>query len=47
LAFVGVQTWDLSKNVTPWRGAWAMGLLGWALVALSTQTFNPFLYFQF
>ena len=41
------HTWDLSKNVNPWRAAWAMGLLGWALVALSTQTFNPFLYFQF
>jgi alginate O-acetyltransferase complex protein AlgI len=47
LAFFGLQTWDLSKNVTPWRAAWATCLFGWALVALSTQTFNPFLYFQF
>lgn len=47
LAFFGVQTWDLSKNVTPWRAATAMGLFAWALMALSTQTFNPFLYFQF
>jgi alginate O-acetyltransferase complex protein AlgI len=47
LAFVGVQTWDLSKNVTPARAAWAVGLFAWALVALSTQSFNPFLYFQF
>ena len=47
LAFFGVQTWDLSKNVTPWRAGWAVGVLAWALIALSTQTFNPFLYFQF
>jgi alginate O-acetyltransferase complex protein AlgI len=47
LAFFGIQTWDLSKNVTPWRAAGALGVFAWALVALSTQTFNPFLYFQF
>jgi alginate O-acetyltransferase complex protein AlgI len=47
LAFFGIQVWDLSKNVTPMRAATATVLFAWSLVALSNQTFNPFLYFQF
>jgi alginate O-acetyltransferase complex protein AlgI len=47
VAFIGVQTWDLSKRVTPLRAALALGLFAWSVAALSTQTFNPFLYFQF
>lgn len=47
IAFVGVQTWDLSRNVTPLRASLAMGVFAWSLVAMSTQAFNPFLYFQF
>lgn len=47
LAFVGVQTWDLARNVTPLRASLAMGVFVWSVMALSTQGFNPFLYFQF
>lgn len=47
IAFFGIQTWDLSRRVTPLRAGLALGLFAWAAVALSTQTFNPFLYFQF
>jgi alginate O-acetyltransferase complex protein AlgI len=47
IAFGGVQTWDLSKRVTPLRAALALGLFAWSVVALSSQSFNPFLYFQF
>ena len=47
LAFFGVPTWELSRRVTPARAALALGLFAWAIAALSTQTFNPFLYFQF
>jgi alginate O-acetyltransferase complex protein AlgI len=47
IAFFGVQTWDLSKRVTPLRAALAMALLVSSAVALSGQGFNPFLYFQF
>jgi len=47
IAFFGVQTWDLSRNVTPLRAALAMGVFAWSVVAMSTQAFNPFLYFQF
>jgi alginate O-acetyltransferase complex protein AlgI len=47
IAFLGVQTWDLSKRVTPLRAAIAMAVLVWSVAALSAQSFNPFLYFQF
>jgi alginate O-acetyltransferase complex protein AlgI len=47
IAFFGSQTWDLSKRVTPLRAVGAFGLFIWSVVALSTQSFNPFLYFQF
>jgi alginate O-acetyltransferase complex protein AlgI len=47
IAFFGVQTWDLSKNVSGLKAAAALVLLGWAVVAMSTQAFSPFLYFRF
>ncbi len=47
IAFLGKQTWDLSRNVTPLRAALALGVFGWSLMAMSAQGFNPFLYFQF
>ncbi len=47
IAFFGVQTWDLSKRVTPPRAFAAIALFLWSVVALSTQSYNPFLYFQF
>ena len=47
IAFFGVQAWDLSRNVTPLRATLALAVLAWSLVAMSAQSFNPFLYFQF
>lgn len=47
LAFFGANTWDLAKRVTPVKGALAMLLFVWAVIALTTQSYNPFLYFQF
>ncbi len=47
IAFFGIQAWDLSRNVTPLRASCALGVLAWSLVAMSAQSFNPFLYFQF
>jgi alginate O-acetyltransferase complex protein AlgI len=47
IAFLGVPTWDLSRNVTPLRAGLAVGVFGWAVVAMSAQGSNPFLYFQF
>jgi alginate O-acetyltransferase complex protein AlgI len=46
-AFFGVQTWDLSKRLTLARAVLALILLGWSVVALTTQAYNPFLYFRF
>ena len=47
IAFFGVQAWDLSRNVTPLRATLAMTVLAWSVVAMSAQSYNPFLYFQF
>ena len=47
LAFFGIQTWDLARNVTPLRATWALSVLTVSVVAMSAQSFNPFLYFQF
>jgi alginate O-acetyltransferase complex protein AlgI len=47
IAFFGVQAWDLSRNVTPVRAFWALGVFACSVVAMSAQSFNPFLYFQF
>jgi alginate O-acetyltransferase complex protein AlgI len=47
IAFFGVQVWDLSRNVTPLRASMALGVFAWSIVAMSAQSFNPFLYFQF
>jgi alginate O-acetyltransferase complex protein AlgI len=47
IAFFGVQAWDLSRNVTPLRASWALGVFACSVVAMSAQSFNPFLYFQF
>ena len=47
ISFFGVQTWDLARRLSPLRATTAVGLLAWAIVAMSTQAFNPFLYFRF
>ena len=47
IAFFGVQVWDLSRHVTPFRAVWALSIFACAVVVMSAQSFNPFLYFQF
>jgi alginate O-acetyltransferase complex protein AlgI len=47
IAFFGVQTWDLSKRLTAARAGAALLLFAVSVVALSTQSYNPFLYFRF
>jgi alginate O-acetyltransferase complex protein AlgI len=47
IAFFGVQTWNLSRHITPLRATLALALLTCSVVAMSAQSFNPFLYFQF
>ncbi|HEY2252638.1 MAG TPA: MBOAT family O-acyltransferase [Planctomycetaceae bacterium] len=41
------QTWDFTRRITVLRGAVALGLLWLSLVVLTTQSFNPFIYFIF
>jgi alginate O-acetyltransferase complex protein AlgI len=47
IAFFGVQTWDLSNRLTPLKVVCALVLFVWSVAALSTQSYNPFLYFRF
>jgi len=41
------QTWDFTRELSAPRGAWALGCLALALVALASQGYNPFIYFIF
>jgi alginate O-acetyltransferase complex protein AlgI len=41
------QTWDWTRTLTMPKAATAMALLVLAVVALTTQSFNPFIYFIF
>jgi alginate O-acetyltransferase complex protein AlgI len=41
------QAWDLARTVTWSKLAWMLPLFMLGLAAMYTQSFNPFLYFQF
>lgn len=41
------QTWDFTRRITPAKAAWTFALLGLSLVLLTTQSYNPFIYFIF
>jgi alginate O-acetyltransferase complex protein AlgI len=41
------QTWDFTRRLTLPRAALSMGLLWLALLVLTTQSYNPFIYFMF
>ena len=43
----GKQSWQIAQKISPAKAAMMIGLFIWALVAMLTQSFNPFLYFQF
>ncbi|MEM7246035.1 MAG: MBOAT family protein [Acidobacteriota bacterium] len=47
VALLAPQTWDLSRRLSPPRIAWALAVFLLAVVALTTQDFNPFIYFIF
>ncbi len=47
VAWAAPQTWDWSRTLPSWKAAVCLGLLGLALLALSTQSYNPFIYFIF
>ncbi|MBI3861507.1 MAG: MBOAT family protein [Planctomycetia bacterium] len=41
------QTWDFTRRVTAPKAALALGLLWLSLIVLTTQSYNPFIYFIF
>jgi len=47
LAFFGVQAWDFTKRITPIKAALIAALFIASVVLLTTQSFNPFIYFIF
>ena len=47
LVWAAPQTWDFSRRITWPKAAWCMGLLGISVAVMTTQAFNPFIYFIF
>jgi alginate O-acetyltransferase complex protein AlgI len=43
----GKQSWQIAQKVSPAKTVVMIILFIWALAAMFTQSFNPFLYFQF
>jgi len=41
------QTWDWTRSLPLWRALICLGILWLALAALTTQAYNPFIYFIF
>jgi len=41
------QSWTWTRELSPLKIALALGLLGAAIAALSTQDYNPFIYYIF
>jgi alginate O-acetyltransferase complex protein AlgI len=47
VVWFGPQTWDYTRKLTPVKAVLILGLFGISLVILTTQSFNPFIYFIF
>ena len=47
ITWTAPQTWEWTHRLTPLRAVGAMGLLFVSLALLSTQAYNPFIYFIF
>jgi len=41
------QSWEHAKTVTPVKAILLVALFAWSLAVMFTQSFNPFIYFQF
>jgi alginate O-acetyltransferase complex protein AlgI len=41
------QTWDFTRSLPWWKVAWALVMLWISMMVLSTQAYNPFIYFIF
>jgi alginate O-acetyltransferase complex protein AlgI len=47
IAFAAPQTWDWTRSLPYWKASICLACLVLALLALTTQDFNPFIYFIF
>ncbi len=47
VVWFGPQTWDYTRKLTPVKAVIIFVLFGLSLVILTTQSFNPFIYFIF
>jgi alginate O-acetyltransferase complex protein AlgI len=43
----GKQSWDIAQKISPAKAIIMVILFIWTIAAMFTQSFNPFLYFQF
>lgn len=41
------QTWDFTRRITAMKALWITAVFWLAIVAMTTQDFNPFIYFKF
>ena len=41
------QTWDFTRKITWVKAVWITAVFWLAIVAMTTQEFNPFIYFRF
>ena len=47
IAFLAPQTWDWTRRLSPWKALACVGLLWLSLALLTSQAYNPFIYFIF
>jgi alginate O-acetyltransferase complex protein AlgI len=47
VVWTGPQTWDWTRTLTWPKASLAFALLLLSMVALTTQAYNPFIYFMF
>jgi len=47
ITWLAPQTWDFTRRLSPARAAWCLFMLVVSLAVLTTQAFNPFIYFIF
>ncbi|NOY82152.1 MAG: MBOAT family protein [Kiritimatiellaeota bacterium] len=45
--WLGPQTWDFTRRIPPWKAGLLLGVFAGSVVLLTTQAFNPFIYFIF
>lgn len=47
VTWFGIQTWDWTRRLAWWKAVLALCLFWLSIVALTAQTYNPFIYFIF